>query len=86
MLYRKNNLPYNRVGFSINKRKGNSVKRNRWRRLYWEVIRQYNESLKQGYDIVFIARKPAVNLKYKDVQMDLDKLLKKGKLKENIKK
>ena len=50
-----NNLDHIRIGFSISKKVGNSVIRNRVRRLIKESFRTKFSDLK-GYDIVIIAR------------------------------
>ncbi|MBQ6582707.1 MAG: ribonuclease P protein component [Mogibacterium sp.] len=56
VLYRKNGLSYTRVAFLASKKVGNSVKRNRARRLMRESLRTMNADLKKGYDIIFVAR------------------------------
>ena len=61
---RKNNLPYNRIAFLASKKVGNSVVRNRARRLIKESYRQIFERLAVGYDIV--------NLKCADVKKSIE--------------
>lgn len=56
MYVRKNRLPYNRVGITAGKRFGNSVQRNRVKRLIRESYRLLHPELKQGYDVVFMVR------------------------------
>lgn len=58
--YMPNAKEHNRYGIITNKRLGNAVKRNRTRRLIREAIRQQHPTMKQGYDIIFIARPPIV--------------------------
>ena len=69
---RKNNLPYNRIAFLASKKVGNSVVRNRARRLMKESYRQIFERLAVGYDIIFIAIKTIVNLKCADVKKSIE--------------
>ncbi|NLP18019.1 MAG: ribonuclease P protein component [Firmicutes bacterium] len=49
----------NRFGFSVGKRLGKAVKRNRIRRRLRELCRLHLGELKKGYDIVVIPRNPA---------------------------
>ena len=56
VIYRKNNLPYSRIAYVSSKKVGNSVKRNRSRRLMKESYRLLNRRIRNGYDVVFIAR------------------------------
>lgn len=72
VFYRKNNLPYNRIAFLASKKVGNSVTRNRARRLMKESYRTIHEQLAIGYDIIFIARKTIINSKYADVKKSIE--------------
>lgn len=51
-----------RVGFSVSKRLGGAVDRNRIKRVLREVLRAHRESLKGDVDLVLIARTPIVGL------------------------
>ena len=52
----ENGLPHNRVGFSVSRKVGNAVVRNRFRRLYREAFRLARPDLPTGLDLVLIPR------------------------------
>ena len=56
IIYKKNGLKYSRLAYVSSKKVGNSVKRNRSRRLMVESYRLLNRRIRNGYDVVFIAR------------------------------
>ena len=56
LFLRENGLPYNRTGFLASKKVGNSVKRNRAKRLMKESYRAISYMLPEGYDFIIIAR------------------------------
>ena len=52
----QNNLSWNRIGISVNKKAGKSVKRSRIKRLIKENYRLMEKELVSGYDIVIVYR------------------------------
>ena len=72
VFYKKNNLSYNRLAFLASKKVGNSVMRNRARRLMKESLRLSNIKLPAGYDFVIIARQTIGASKCQNVQKSLE--------------
>ena len=56
IFYLKNDLEYNRKAFLASKKVENSVQRNRAKRLMRESWAREESHLKEGYDIILIAR------------------------------
>lgn len=72
--YKKNGLPYNRLGITATKKIGNAVQRNRARRIIKEAYRLSEPDLINNHDIVIVARKKAVFAKMQDIKKSLRKL------------
>ncbi|MFC2012682.1 ribonuclease P protein component [Chloroflexota bacterium] len=71
-------LAFTRCGFSVSRRIGGAVIRNRVKRRLREILRQ--EPLKAGWDIVFIARPPAAGADYRQLKESVEGLLSKARL------
>ena len=84
LFYRLNGFPYNRTGFLASKKVGNSVVRNRAKRLMKESYRNIEGSLPEGYDFIIIARNTICGKKCAEVEKSLNSAfrrtgVKKGK-------
>lgn len=66
-----NDTDRNRLGISVSKKVGNSVVRHRLTRLIRESYRLQEEILKQGLDIVVIARVNAKGASYQEIERSL---------------
>jgi len=84
VLFKKENgIDSTRFGFSVSKKIGNAVVRNRRKRLLREISRKYSCYIKKGYDIIVVARVVEdKNLSFKELEKDFARLLKKGGLLE----
>ncbi|KUO76315.1 MAG: hypothetical protein APF77_20060 [Clostridia bacterium BRH_c25] len=78
-----NNSASNRVGFSVSKKVGNSVVRNRVKRLMKEVYRHFRGNMKMGHDIVFTARAGSGAADYSKIEKNIVSILKKAKLQKS---
>ncbi|GEM_PF-162300 len=70
---RPNGLAVTRFGFSVAKRIGKAVVRNKVKRRLRECVRQ--APVKGGWDVVFIARQPAAQATYQELVRDALELL-----------
>lgn len=73
---RKNNFNHNRVGYSITKKVGNSVVRNKIRRRMKEIYRLSFSELKGNYDLIFIPKKNVVDISYKELESAMFHIMK----------
>ena len=78
LFYKKNNLDYSRTAFLAGKKVGNSVKRDRARRLMKESVRLLSFDLPDGYDYIFIARNTINGKAFSDVSRSVKSALKRS--------
>ncbi|MDM8533052.1 ribonuclease P protein component, partial [Anaerolineales bacterium HSG25] len=80
LAFLQNNQEHSRVGFVVNRRLGNAVQRNKIKRRMKETMRIQLPTIKPGFDLVFISRKPIRRADYLTIQRTITKLLKKADL------
>ena len=73
-----NQLTLSRCGFSISRRVGKAVTRNRVKRLLREILRI--TPLEPGWDIIFIARPGAATANYASLEKSVKGLLSRARL------
>ena len=64
---RKNKLGHNRLGITVSVKLGGAVVRNRARRRLREVYRLNKPCLKQGYDVILVARSRTLTGSWKEL-------------------
>jgi ribonuclease P protein component len=67
----------NRIGISVSKKAGNSVKRNRVRRLIKENYRLMENNIQTGFDIVFVYRNIEIIPHFKEIKNEMKYVFKK---------
>ena len=74
---RKNRLDHNRLGIPASVKLGHAVVRNRARRRLREVYRLHLGELRQGYDIILVARGRTVTASWKELNDTFTRLCRK---------
>lgn len=72
--------PPSRVGFSVGKRVGNAVTRNRVKRRLREITRRCLGEIAPGWDIIMSARTPAAGATYNTLDGEVHALLTRARL------
>ena len=77
--FRRSNSGANRVGFTVTVKLGHAVVRNRVRRRLKEIARLRPELFAGKRDYIIIARASAADSDYRELERDLERLLRKIK-------
>jgi ribonuclease P protein component len=73
----KNKSGINRIGLSVSRKFGNSVKRNRIKRLIRENYRLYEDNIKDGFDFIFTVRNQGKMPDFHNIAKEMKYLLKR---------
>ncbi|MBP2002358.1 ribonuclease P protein component [Paenibacillus shirakamiensis] len=76
----KHDIEHFRLGISVSKKIGNAVVRNRMRRLIKEIVRLHKAEIREHVDIIFIVRKGAITMEYKELEKSVLHALRKAGL------
>ena len=80
---KKNRLGHNRLGLTASTKLGHAVVRNRCRRRLREVYRLNSPALRQGYDLILVARGRTISAPWKELNDTFMKLCRKLDLLED---
>jgi len=73
----RNHKPINRVGITVSAKLGGAVKRNRIRRRFKEIYRLNESALREGYNIVLVARQNSRDAEWKELESSVLYLFRK---------
>ena len=78
-----NGRDHDRYGISTGRRLGGAVQRNRVRRRVREILRRLPNESGHGWDILVVARPPAVEASFDELRAALERLL--GSVRDSVK-
>ncbi len=74
-----NELKYDRYGISVSKKLGNSVFRNKYKRIIRSILDNYKKLYINNKDYIIILRREAINVDYKELENSLFSLINSNK-------
>lgn len=66
-----------RVGFSVGKKIGIAVERNYYKRVLREIMRRYEPKIREGFDLILIARAAIKEKKFQEIEDLTERLMKR---------
>ncbi len=77
LCYRKNHTEAFRCGYTVSKKVGKAVERNKVRRRMKEIARNHLDFFQPGIDYIFVARKKAGQVEFSRLRDDMLSLMKR---------
>ncbi|NMA96086.1 MAG: ribonuclease P protein component, partial [Clostridiales bacterium] len=74
LIYRKTGMIDSRIGFSVSKKFGNAVKRNKVKRQLRSICSKLLFEIRQGYDMIFVVRVESRNADFEELSESVYKL------------
>ena len=75
-----NDKSITRFGYSVGKKVGKAVTRNRYKRILREIRRHNQDQIREGFDCVIIARPKILGQSYLEIEKSFKKLAFKAKI------
>ncbi len=75
LVFAPNNIGFPRLGISVNKSIGNSVKRNKVKRWFRELFRRNKQLFTIPLDVIFLPRKEILETNWHELQSEYKKLI-----------
>lgn len=82
LIWAKNRLDAVHIGFSVSKKIGNSVQRNRAKRRLRACITPMLTDIRKGTNLIFVARPDVLTVPFSEMQQQMYDLLKRARLLE----
>lgn len=80
MVFIKNKFKPYKIGFSVNKKIGKSVVRNKVKRRLREGVSFFSKNINQNYNYIFVAKKGIEEKNFEEIKEEIKKLLIKANL------
>lgn len=86
LVYTKTKSKTYKVGFSVSKKVGNAVTRNKIRRRLKAIVTKLKDQIANNYTLIFVAKPSSADCLFCDLEVQVNSLLKKSNLFKNYEK